>query len=600
MIKLTFLKSVSFLFVLSVILTSCQQKQSNEQEDNKKPEGNAISVSYNESADPSPIDESLWADIPQGLHGSFGTPDERYPKHLPIVTPKNMKWNATGWKGERIHTQVVLWTKEDEHTLTYEIGGFKDQNGATISANQTQLRFVKYVLTDEFSDGCGKRNKEDYAVSLVADVLDIATIINMENNSVRPVWVSIDIPENTISGTYLNEIKINSSKGDQVVFNIELTVQDQVLPQPSEWSYHLDLWQNPYAVARVHNVKAWSDEHWGYLEPMLKMLASAGQKCVTTSIIHHPWDGQTVDPFDEMIKWTKKTDGSWEYDYSVFDRWVEFAEKCGITQQINCYSMVPWHMRFRYFNEATNSFEELETKTGTEEFNNHWRPFLQNFWMHLKEKNWQDKTVIAMDERPMEAMKSVIKLIKETSPDLKIALAGEFHEEIQDDIFDLCVASKEIVPKEDIMQRNKKGNFTTYYTCCVEAYPNNFTFSPPAESAWQGWYAASKGFDGYLRWAYNSWVKEPLLDSRFRTWPAGDTYMVYPGARSSIRFERIREGIQDYEKIRILKEKLSTDKLEELNNVLATFKLEALSNQPAGEMVNKGKDVINKISEELN
>lgn len=599
MIKSIFLKSASFLFAFGVMLTSCQQKQSNEQEDNEKPEAKAISVSYNEPADPNPIDESLWADVPQGLHGSFGTPDERYPKHVPIITPKNMNWQLIGWKGERVQTQVVLWNKVGEHALTYEIGDFKSMDGTTIDANQVQLRFVKYVLTDEFSDGCGKRKKEDYAVSLVADALDNVTNINMESNSVRPVWVSIDIPENSTSGTFQNEIKINSNNGEQIVFNIELTVQDHVLPQPSEWSYHLDLWQNPYAVARVQNVKVWSDEHFQHLEPMLKMLASAGQKCITTSIIHHPWDGQTVDPFDEMIKWTKKTNGSWEYDYTIFDRWVEFAEKCGITQQINCYSMVPWHMRFRYFDEATNSFVDLEAKTGTEEYDNHWRPFLQDFWAHLNEKNWQNKTVIAMDERPMEAMKSVIKLIKEASPDLKIALAGEFHEEIQEDIFDLCVASQEIVPQEDIMQRNKNGKFTTYYTCCVEAYPNNFTFSPPAESAWQGWYAASKGFDGYLRWAYNSWVEEPLLDSRFRTWPAGDTYMVYPGARSSIRFERIREGIQDYEKIRILKEKLSADKLTELNNVLATFKLEALSQQPASDMVNEGKAVINKISEGL-
>lgn len=47
---------------------------------------------------------------------------------------------------------------------------------------------------------------------------------------------------------------------------------------------------------------------------------------------------------------------------------------------------------------------------------------------------------------------------------------------------------------------------------------------------------------------------DPLTDSRFRAWLAGDTYLVYPDARSSIRFERLREGIQDAEKIRILKD----------------------------------------------
>lgn len=80
-----------------------------------------------------------------------------------------------------------------------------------------------------------------------------------------------------------------------------------------------------------------------------------------------------------------------------------------------------------------------------------------------------------------------------------------------------------------------------------------FTFSDPAEAVYAGWYTAACGYDGFLRWAYNSWVEEPLTDSRFRTFPAGDTYIVYPGARSSVRFERLVEGIQDAEKISILK-----------------------------------------------
>ena len=37
----------------------------------------------------------------------------------------------------------------------------------------------------------------------------------------------------------------------------------------------------------------------------------------------------------------KRADGTWAFDYTVFDRWVEFMMSVGIDQQINCYSMVP-------------------------------------------------------------------------------------------------------------------------------------------------------------------------------------------------------------------------------------------------------------------
>ena len=101
-------------------------------------------------------------------------------------------------------------------------------------------------------------------------------------------------------------------------------------------------------------------------------------------------------------------------------------------------------------------------------------------------------------------------------------------------------------------ERRRNGAVTSYYVACGIPKPNNFSFSPPAESTYEGWFAAAMGFDGFLRWAYNSWVEDPLFDTRFRTWPGGDTYFVYPGPRSSIRFERLVEGIQDFEKIKIL------------------------------------------------
>ena len=105
-----------------------------------------------------------------------------------------------------------------------------------------------------------------------------------------------------------------------------------------------------------------------------------------------------------------------------------------------------------------------------------------------------------------------------------------------------------------------------------------FTFSDPAEAVYAGWYTAACGYDGFLRWAYNSWVGEPLTDSRFRTFPAGDTYIIYPGARSSVRFERLVEGIQDAEKISILKKEFAAagtpeaaSRLEQLETLLSGF-----------------------------
>ena len=91
-----------------------------------------------------------------------------------------------------------------------------------------------------------------------------------------------------------------------------------------------------------------------------------------------------------------------------------------------------------------------------------------------------------------------------------------------------------------------------------------FTFSASAESVYAAWHAVAADFDGFLRWAYNSWVENPLTDSRFRTWPAGDTL-------SSIRctkfdpLERLRKVFR-MRKIRILRKKYAEDTPESLAN----------------------------------
>jgi len=104
--------------------------------------------------------------------------------------------------------------------------------------------------------------------------------------------------------------------------------------------------------------------------------------------------------------------------------------------------------------------------------------------------------------------------------------------------------------------------------------------------------------DGYLRWAYNSWTKNPLTDTRFTAWPAGDTYQVYPGPLTSVRFEKLIEGGQDFEKIKQLQALYTKNKntaaLEELNKALENFNLKSLSTATADEILKRVKPLLNK------
>lgn len=142
---------------------------------------------------------------------------------------------------------------------------------------------------------------------------------------------------------------------------------------------------------------------------------------------------------------------------------------------------------------------------------------------------------------------------------------------------------------------------TTVYTSCAEAWPNTFTFSSPAEAEWIGWSAAAQKVDGYLRWAFNSWPESPLSDSRFTTWAAGDTYLIYPDAVSSIRFERLKAGITAYRKINVLRREFISEgnkrKLAKLEKALETFTVpdkETVVKIVTGEKDDYAADAVNK------
>lgn len=543
-----------------------------------------------------------WAAVPAGLQASMGSIDERYIQHeVPTVT-NNTNWSGSAWRGERTSAQIILWSKDSVPSVELKISDFKEENGATISSNNTQIRFVRYVITDEFAEGCGNRKPEDYAQSLSADVLDNVDCMNIDAETARPVWITIDVPSDATAGSYTANIDLFANGKKKQTFSLNLSVVDKTLPNYTEWAFHLDLWQNPYAVARTEGVEPWSDAHWAALKPVMQMLASAGQKVITATLNKRPWNGQTEDPFDTMIEWKKKTDGSWEYDYTVFDNWVEFMMGLGITKQINCYSMVPWGNIFYYLDEETNEEIKITAAPGTEEYEELWKPFLTSFTEHLKLKGWENKTLIAMDERSPVEMKAMLSLLKETAPSLGVALADNHksYKLYPDELVDLCVAHGATVDAEDRAYRAQKDYVTTWYVCCADVFPNIFTFSPPAEGAFIGWYTMAADFDGFLRWAYNSYTIDGLVDSRFRTWPAGDTYTVYPGGRSSIRFERLMEGIQDAEKIRIVRAELEQDNspqgkesLAEFNQMLEQFNV-VVDPGNIEEILAKGKAFLNE------
>lgn len=569
----------------------------------EKPNQSITGTTFDEPANTQKVEPvQNWKAQEAGVNVAWGNTNVRYHKDYIPQLSAGETYTCTGWKNERVYAQLVAWSNDTVKNMQVKISDLKN-GGVTIPASAVKALFVRNVISDTYLNGCGRKTKADSTAILVPDCLEEVEAYTMAPNTTRAIWLNIDIPKTAEAGTFSGDVTVLVNGKEQQKLALVVKVQDRTLPDPADWKFHLDLWQNPYAVARIHNVELWSDAHFAKMKPLYTMLANAGQKCLTASILHRPWGGQTLDHFESMVKRTKKQDGSWTFDYAVFDKWVKFMMDLGINKQINCYSLIPWGNQLHYFDEAAARDTFITVTPSTKEYADYWIPFLKDFKLHLKEKGWYDIATIAMDERPMEDMLNALKLIKKYSG-LKVTSAANYNPGMSGQVYDLSVESRHILPDEVLAKRRANGQKTTFYVCCSVPFPNNFTYSPPAEAVWQGWYAYAKNLDGFLRWAYNSWVKDPMHDTRFRTWPAGDTFFVYPGSKTSIRFEKLREGVQDFEKLHIIYKSLKDDdsaeakeKLNLLNDVLAQFEISILENDGADNLVEKAKETLNILSE---
>lgn len=522
------------------------------------------------------------------LEGSFESKFARYEKGEAFAGDLVKLWRDTVWRNDRIHKQIILWSTKNDHTdLSYEVSDLKNEK-FSISSENIQLRFGSYVKGDLQALDCEKQASR--SAVLLTDALSPAHVTYLSVSDPLKIWVTVNVPVNALPGTYKGNITVKSSGVEQGVFDVELLVLDHQLSSSKDWSFHLDLWQFPYQMTKLikqegGRVEPFSIQYFQLMQPFYTMLADAGQSAITTYIK----DG-AFEKGQSMVKWIKKADGNWEFNYSDFDKYVEKMMQWGITKQINCFSLVGWDVSIGYYDETTSRQSNLKVEVGDQEYTIIWDKFLSSFNAHLTDKGWFDKTVLYMDEIEEDDMKKVIDIIKNNNPNWKIGLSGQNMS---------ATTEARLYDYSSILNSNPRNQRTprsTFYTSCAQTIPNNYVSKQnnTAEMTWMAWFAAANDFDGYLRWAYDYWTESDPMNIQDGTNTAGDFSMIYRSDNtlsaypiSSMRLELLREGIQDYEKIKILSN-------SQVNTYLSRF------NENSGidsrKLIEKGQSLLKSIA----
>ena len=225
-----------------------------------------------------------WEKLGPGIQLSWGNSNTRYHKeYIPDLSPRDT-FSCTAWKNERVYAQLLAWSREPVNNLSIETSALVSDKGS-IDAGEIQHFFIRNVIADEYLGGCGQKTKQQETAHLLPDCLEEVEAYNMRSKSARGIWFNINIPETAEAGNYLGDVIIKVQGKKVKTLKLQVNVPDRELPPAKDWKFHLDLWQNPYAVARIHDVEPWSDEHFERMTPLYKMLSDAVQKCITASIL---------------------------------------------------------------------------------------------------------------------------------------------------------------------------------------------------------------------------------------------------------------------------------------------------------------------------
>ncbi len=564
---------------------------------------NAADNGYSEPVDTSTVDAAGWQKPAKALTLSWVSKDKHYRQFAAPPTATCADTAVTAWRGERLGLEALITSRRDTGPLTAELSEFKAKNGKKAAMPGSEAALMRYVLTNDVR-ACGYFDPDTIPAYTVADIIDLpGTSAEMPANSVRPVWCTVEVPRDIAPGRYSATLSVKDAAKDKTLAKIKLTVEvlDRTLPDPKDYTFFLDLWQQPYAVSRYYGVEPWSDEHLELLKPYARQMARAGQKAVTTILFYEPGGEQSNDKFEPMVETVREPDGKWSFDYTVFDRYVEFMASQGIDKAIECFTMVPWELKFRYIDHTTGEYAFLDAPTSSPQYKELWKSALQSLEKHLKEKGWFEKSYIFMDERGLDQMLDALAVLREAAPDFKTGLAGVYHSELVNSLDIYSLGRDSYFTEEELQRRRKKGMVSLKYTCCADPTPSQFSNNDPADGAYLPLYSTATGYDGYLHWSFQNWNNTPLTDTRWRMFGPGDTYFIYPDGRSSVRYERFVEGVQLSEKIRILRAYFSAtgdhERLERLENALAPIRNIGMSaTVPSADIINELSESITLLS----
>jgi hypothetical protein len=221
-----------------------------------------------------------------------------------------------------------------------------------------------------------------------------------------PVWVTVRVPADAAAGDYSGTLSVAAEglAGSPVKVPVKLKVCDWIVPDPKDFQVRTIGWMNPEALARHYGVELWSEKHFELMGRSMELMLELGSRQIIIDVTQrYP----ARDNADTMIKWIKQSDGSYKYDFTLFDKYCDLAEKKigkPFPVRLNLWrgphnggggekDDYP-HSKVLALDPASKEVSELvgPTKLGSEDMKAFWKPVMDEMRVRLEKRGWFDVT----------------------------------------------------------------------------------------------------------------------------------------------------------------------------------------------------------------
>lgn len=495
------------------------------------------------------LDSSYGWRLPSPVGGEVWWCEATYKVGRQRVTPSatNDAVQISAARNEYEPFQIVLRPEVTWSNLTVSVSDFVLQGGpatARIAASNVEACVVGYVPVTMLSDFSGSTGPHPDPLLPITGPFTVAAGSN------QPVWFTVYVPGDSPAGVYDATVTFQGPVSFSV--QVRLRVFDFNLPKTTHtrtayYAYVDWAWHRPASPSQQREI-------WElYLQNFRRHRVS-------------PYSAHLYSP----ITWTwNQTTGDFQVDFRDFDAVMErHLDDFGFNS-------------FNLFGYKSPPFPS--PLGGSEAFTPEWQSWfaklMRPIQAHLRERGWHDQAYCYwMDEPQTEGFPRLfagMNALEVGAPGLRRLLTFDHFPASTNDAqlngkVEIWTTMLPLSLADRFVNRGGAGEERWWYVCVGpwSPFPNNFIDHPAINHRIRFWMAEKYGITGDLYWAVNTWGgRDPW--TKPWTYANGDGVLIYPptqtpptepvvaGPINSLRWELIREALEDAEYFWLLRQQVT-------------------------------------------